>query len=93
MRGVKRAAVEGRSELCLYTKASPSSTGAGRMERLMHDNEKTSSGTFRKRYSAHLSCPPGLHHVRSRFSHVLCIPAPVLLGFFFCTFGIYKFRP
>lgn len=47
VKGVKRAAVEGRSELCLNTKAS-SSTGAGRMERLMHDNEKTSSGTFTK---------------------------------------------
>lgn len=49
MKGVKRAAVEGRSELCLNTKASPSSTGAGRMERLMHENEKTSSGTFTKK--------------------------------------------
>lgn len=48
VKGVKRTAVEGRSELCLNTKAPPSSTGAGRMERLMHDNEKISSGTFTK---------------------------------------------
>lgn len=72
--------------LCLNTKASPSSTGAGRIERLMHDNENTSSGTFTKWYSAHLRSPPGLHHVRSQFSHLLCIPAPVLLGWLFFFF-------
>lgn len=56
---------EGQS--CLNIKASPSSTRAQRLERLMHDNEKTSSGTFMKWYSTHLIFPTGLHHVRSTF--------------------------
>lgn len=41
-----------------------------RLGRLMHENEKSWSGAFRKWYSTHLRFPTGLHRVPAHFNRV-----------------------